>query len=117
MHIHKLQHIHEVSKVEINDFTQPTKLFSHTNEVDPTELAEDEITPSEKHQYNGASPPHGTRPLLPHSPLIYASVMPESPELLLHVDAGYAACLVSTDKHPEVLHKVAEYRVFGVHQD
>ena len=38
------------------------------------ELAGEETTPDKNHQDNGASPPHGTQPSSPYSPLTDDSV-------------------------------------------
>ena len=34
-HIHGLQKMHEVAKVELGKFTQPMELFTQTDKVDP----------------------------------------------------------------------------------
>ena len=111
--------MHEVTVVDLEDFTQPTELFAQPDEPDPTDLADEKITPVENHQDNGATTTHSTQPSLPHSPLIDGSVASEPPPLPLRprVDAVDAAHLLSTANHPEVCLKAADDALFSVYQD
>ena len=54
--IHQLQHMHEVSVIKLEDFTQPTDLFTHPDKVKSTELYNNETTPAENYQDNGVYP-------------------------------------------------------------
>ena len=65
--------MHEVSAVDIGEFYQTRELFKHPNEVKPMNLANDETTPYENYQENGATPPLVTKPSSPKSPPSYAS--------------------------------------------
>ena len=46
-HVHELQHMHRVATVDLEEFTQPTELFTQPNELNPTEIADGETTPAE----------------------------------------------------------------------
>ena len=48
-HISEIEQLHEVAVVEIGEFYQLRELFTHPDEVDPTELANDETTPAKNH--------------------------------------------------------------------
>ena len=54
-------------------------LFAQPSELDTTELSDTETTPAKNHQYNGTSPPLGTQPSSPHSPLIDALISTDEP--------------------------------------
>ena len=41
--------MHEVAAFNIGDFSQQRDLFTHTNEVNPTDLSNNETTPSQNH--------------------------------------------------------------------
>ena len=116
-HIYELQKMYEVAEVNIEDFSQPTELFTQPDKVDPTEIANDDTTPAETYQDNGTMPTHGTQPSSPHSPLTYASVDLEPPLLRPCVDDGAVACLASTTELPKVRLKAANDVLFSVYQD
>ena len=48
-HTHKLQQIHEFATVKLKYLSQPTEIFNHTNEVEPTDLANINTTPSKQY--------------------------------------------------------------------
>ena len=56
----KMETMHEIDAI-----IRPTVLFTHTNNLKPTELADAESNPTEKHQDNGATPPLNTQPSSP----------------------------------------------------
>ena len=116
-HTHKLQHMHEVALVDIEEFNYPTELSTHPNKVKPTVIANEKTIRPENHQDNVASPPYGTQPSLMHSPLADASVASEPPPLRPRIYARDAARLASSDNHPKVRLKAAGDALFSVYQD
>ena len=61
-HIRELEAMHEVLEGEIGTIIRPTVLFSHTNEIEITELADAETDPPKNHQNNSATLPVNTNP-------------------------------------------------------
>ena len=90
------------------------EIFTQPNEVDPMDITDDETTPAENYQDNGASTSHGIQPSLPHSPLKDALVTSEPPLLRPNIDFGNAARLASTDDHPKVHLRAADNAPFSV---
>ena len=84
----------KVSAVDLEEFTQPTELFTQPNEIDPMEIFDDKTNPAENHQDNGNIPPHGTQPSSLHSPLIDTSAASELPLLCPRVNARDVSRLV-----------------------
>ena len=66
----------EFVKVELKEITQETELLTQTGEINPTYIIDKETTSNKNHRDNGASPPYGTLPYSPHSPLIDSLVAP-----------------------------------------
>ena len=90
-HTHELQQMHKVPAVDIEEFTQPTELFTHPYEFNPTDISDNNTTPDENNRYNGASLPHDTQPSSPHSLLTNALVASELPSLPPCVDSNNSA--------------------------
>ena len=44
VHIRELEQIHEFAEFELGDFSQPTKIFTHTYQVNPLDIYKDETT-------------------------------------------------------------------------
>ena len=66
--IHEIQQMHNVSAVNIEDFTQQMEIFTHTDKLDPTNIANDDTTTSENHQYNASLSLNITQTSSPHLP-------------------------------------------------
>ena len=66
-------------------------LFSFTNELKILELVDAETDPTENLQDNSATPPVGTEPALPHSPLEETLVASTEPPSFPRVEDGDAA--------------------------
>ena len=107
----------EVAEDNIDDITQPTDLFTHPDELDPTELAEDGTNLDENHQNNGASPPYVIQPSLPNSPLKGASVAKYEPPPRPCVEDRYATCLSIMEDLSKVLFKGAYDDLYGVYHN
>ena len=65
-HTRKLEMMYEVLVEEINSIVVSTVLFTHTNQIKITELADAKTDPTKNHQDNGTMPPLGTQPSSPH---------------------------------------------------
>ena len=87
----KLEQMHKVATVNTRKFYQPRELFTHTDEVDPTEIAKEDTTPAENHQGSGAISPIGIQPYSMQPPPADASDALESPSLRPCIDAISAA--------------------------
>ena len=107
----------EVAEDNIDDITQPTDLFTHPNELDPTELAKDGTTLDENHQNNGAFPPYVIQPSLPNSPLKDASVATDEPPPRPCVEDSNATRLSIMEDLPEVLFKGDYDDLYGVYHN
>ena len=57
---------HKVSEVYINSIVQPTSLFTQTDKLNTTKLANTETILTKNHQYNGTTPPLETQPPSPY---------------------------------------------------
>ena len=107
----------EVAEDNIDDITQPTDLFIHPNQLDPTELDEDGTTLEENHQNNGASLPHVIQPSLPNSPLKDASVATDEPSPRPYVEDSDTTRLSITEDLSEVRFRGAYGEIYGVYQN
>ena len=91
VHISELKEMYEFLEGELDVIARLTVLFSRTNELKFTELANSETNLPENHQYNGTTPPVRTQ----HSPMQShpedTSVASDAPSLRPHVEAGNAA--------------------------
>ena len=67
-HISELEAMNKVSEGEINAIARPKVIFSHTDEIEITELADANTNPPKNIQDNGTRLPVNTEPYLPHSP-------------------------------------------------
>ena len=109
--------MHEVVEGYIDKITCPMHISNQPNELNSTEIANDETTSAENHEYNGASPPHGTIPSLPQSPLTYASIATDEPLTRPLVEAGNDSQIAYMADHPKVHPKAANDALFGIYQD
>ena len=91
--------------------------FTQPDEVNPTELPNNETTPDENHQYNGTTPSYATQPSLLHSLLIDASVTLELFPLCHHIDPGAVDCVANTSNFPKVNLMASDDAIFSVYQD
>ena len=108
--------MHEVSVGEINAITRPTVLYTHTNELKTTELADAETNPNENHGDNSATPSLGTHPSSPYSPLTDTADALVEPLPRPWVDAGDAAVLARAGNLPGVRLQGDDNILFGVSQ-
>ena len=76
---------------EIDAIFRPTVIFSYTNKLKITELANAETNPPQNLQDNGATRPVSTQILLLHSLLEETSVASAEPLTLPRVKARYYA--------------------------
>ena len=88
-------------------------ISNQPNELNSTEIANDETTSAENHEYNGASPPHGTIPSLPQSPLTYASIATDEPLTRPLVEDGNDSQIAYMADHPKVHPKAANDAPLG----
>ena len=116
-HISELEEMHEVTENELVKLTQPTVLSPRINELELSELDDDENDPPENHQDNGATPPVNTQPSPPHSTLEYTSVASAAPPPHPRVEAGNAALQSQEGDLPDVRLLGADYMLYGVYQD
>ena len=72
-HISKLEQMHEFAAVNIRDFSQPRELFTQPDEVNPTDISNNDTNLAKKHRDNGDNAPLVTPPSSPHYPPIDAS--------------------------------------------
>ena len=113
--IRKLETMPEVSEGDTSAVVQPTALLSHTDELKIPELADIETDPIENLQDNGATPPVGTQPYLPHSPLEDTSAALAGPPPCPHVEAIDAAHQARTGELPYVHPLGSNNMLFGVY--
>ena len=109
--------MHEVTKVDLKEINQPIEIFTQPDDINPTDIYNNNTTLAENHRDNGALPPHVTQTSPPHSPLIDALVAPDEPPLGPRVDVGNVDRLVINADPPKVRLKSASNTLFGVHQD
>ena len=113
----ELQHMNEVAEDNLDEITQPTELLTHPDEINPTELTDDDTTPDENDQYNGSLTPHVTQPSLPNSPLTDSSVAKDNPMPLPCVEVSDATHIVITENTPKVRLKRSDDELYGVYHD
>ena len=87
--IEEILEIHYNFNTALEYFSTPKALFFQPHELNPTELAGAETTPSDTQRDNGMTPSVLTHPSLPNSPLV------DAPELTAstppHTHAGASA--------------------------
>ena len=86
--------MHNFSEGDIDTIVNPTVLFTYTNEIKITELADADTKLTENHQYNGSMTLLVTQPYSPHSPLTDTLFALAEPPPRPRVEAGEAAVLV-----------------------
>ena len=108
--------MHEAAEVQIDEITQTTNLFTHTNEIPYLACWQQDHPgwiPQRQWRSTAACPPTIISALTPGRRLGYSVQASATPR----VDASDAAFLVSTETHPEVCLKAEYYTLFGVYQD
>ena len=116
-YLDELKKIHEDVRAELEGFYSSKELFTHPDELEPTELANKEYNPAEKPQNNGATTSLLNQPSLPYSPPIYAQEAPDLPPPHPHVDTSATNRLVSEGDLPGVCLTDSDDTLFGIYQD
>ena len=108
--------MHKVAVVDIEDFSQPTEVFSQPDEFDPMDLVTNKTTPAENHRDNGAKLPHGTQPFFLHY-YLRATKFPLLRSCIDAAAAAAAACLAITSELTTFCLEDADNTLFSVYQD
>ena len=109
--------MHEASEGVINAIVQPAVIFSHTNELKIPELADAETDPIKNLKENGATPPVGTHPSLPHPPLEYILVSLAEPPPCPCFEDGDAYLQERAEDFLDVRLLGSDYMLYGIYND
>ena len=109
--------MHNDINTAIEDISTPISLFTYPQELDPTDIAGTENTPTETPQDNGVTSPILTHLSLPNSPTVDTPEVPASPPPCTCADASAASCLLSKDKLPGVFLTSVDNALFSVYQN
>ena len=113
--IRKLEIMHKVWVREIIATVWPMVIFSHTNELEITELANAKTDPTKNIQDYGSTTPIRTYPSLPHSTLEDNSVSPAEPPPCPHVESVEASPQAHVGDLPDVQLLGSDDMLFGVY--
>ena len=106
----------EVFREVLEDLNTPRVIFNQEDDLEPTDIVEEEATQTETPLYNGGTPP------LPNQPSYQSSLLIDSPDALdstppgVREDASDAAFLASVVNLPREILAVSDDNIFGVYQ-
>ena len=115
--IEENRNIHEVFREGLEDLNTLRVIFNQEDELNPTELVEEEATQTEAPLDNGGTPPPLNQSPSQSLPPVDAPNAPDSPLPSVRKDASEVTRLASVGNFPGKILTTADENIFGVYQD